>query len=246
MATCFRFITHLSDEEKAWAARISDGFGQMVCGFDMLRCDGGKKSQVIDVNGWSFVKGNDTYYGKRHPSLSPYSQVPTMSTLAHMCCCCRLSDKTAEILASLCLRVAASPERPLPAAEATVEEPTWLLKANVTVFRHADRTPKQKLKFNFPIGERWTQPFVTLLNGEREEIILRERTQLNLIATAVEEAKGLGADGEDLLVPNPNHHYVEESSSDEEDEDEAEDGPSLEDEDESVAEVARRVEAATI
>ncbi|KAI0774138.1 histidine phosphatase superfamily-domain-containing protein [Fomes fomentarius] len=165
-----RFITHLSDEEKAWAARISNGFGQMVCGFDMLRCDGGKRSQVIDVNGWSFVKGNDTYY-----------------------------DKTAEILASLCLRVAASPSRPLPAADAPVEEPTWLLKANVTVFRHADRTPKQKLKFNFPIGERWTQPFVTLLNGEREEIILRERTQLNLIATAVEEAKGLGADGEDLV-----------------------------------------------
>ena len=80
-----------------------------------------------------------------------------------------------------------------------MEEPTWLLKANVTVFRHADRTPKQKLKFNFPIGERWTQPFVTLLNGEREEIILRERGQLNRIATAVEEAKGLGADGEDLV-----------------------------------------------
>ncbi len=109
------------------------------------------------------------------------------------------TDKAAEILASLCVRVAASPERALPAAEATIEEPTWLLKANVTVFRHADRTPKQKLKFNFPIGERWTQPFVTLLNGEREEIILRERAQLNLIATAVEEAKGLGADGEDLV-----------------------------------------------
>ena len=68
----------------------------------------------------------------------------------------------------------------------------------MTVFRHADRTPKQKLKFNFPIGERWTQPFVRLLNGEKEEIILRERSQLNLIASAVEEAKGLGADGDDL------------------------------------------------
>ena len=41
-------------------------------------------------------------------------------------------------------------------------------------------------------------PFVTLLNGESEEIILREREQLNLIATAVEAARDLGADGEEL------------------------------------------------
>lgn len=107
-----------------------------------------------------------------------------------------LTDKAAEILAALCVRLSSSPDRP---AESTSKEaPTWLLKANVTVFRHADRTPKQKLKFNFPIGEVWTQPFVTLLNGEREEIILREKVQLSLIAKAVEEAKNLGADGEEL------------------------------------------------
>lgn len=109
------------------------------------------------------------------------------------------TDKAAEILAALCVRVSSSPDRPLPTSETTSHEaPTWLLKANVTVIRHADRTPKQKLKFNFPIGERWTQPFVTLLNGEREEIILREREQLISIAAAVEKAKELGADGEDL------------------------------------------------
>jgi inositol-hexakisphosphate/diphosphoinositol-pentakisphosphate 1-kinase len=42
------------------------------------------------------------------------------------------------------------------------------------------------------------QPFVTLLNGEKEEIILREREQLISIAAAVEKAKELGAGGEDL------------------------------------------------
>ncbi|KII94765.1 hypothetical protein PLICRDRAFT_660117 [Plicaturopsis crispa FD-325 SS-3] len=165
-----RFITHLSDEEKNWASKICEGFGQRVCGFDMLRCDNGKRSQVIDVNGWSFVKGNDSYY-----------------------------DKAAEILAELCVRLSSSPDRPLPIAEtASQEAPTWLLKANVTVLRHADRTPKQKLKFNFPIGETWTQPFVALLKGEKEEIILREKEQLSYIAAAVEESKELGASGEDL------------------------------------------------
>jgi inositol hexakisphosphate/diphosphoinositol-pentakisphosphate kinase len=109
------------------------------------------------------------------------------------------TDKAAEILAALCVRVSSAPDRPLPVAETPCHDsPTWLLKANVTVFRHADRTPKQKLKFNFPIGETWTQPFVMLLNGEREEIILREREQLISIATAVEKAKELGAGGEDL------------------------------------------------
>lgn len=68
----------------------------------------------------------------------------------------------------------------------------------MTVFRHADRTPKQKLKFNFPVAEIWTTPFVRLLNGEKEEIILREAQQLTLIAAAIDEAKALGASGEDL------------------------------------------------
>ncbi|KLO19760.1 hypothetical protein SCHPADRAFT_898339 [Schizopora paradoxa] len=167
-----RYITHLSDEERTWAAQICEGFGQKICGFDMLRCGNGRKSQIIDVNGWSFVKGNDQYY-----------------------------DKAAEILTQTCFDVRSSPERILLSASEPVtheEASTWLLKANVTVFRHADRTPKQKLKFNFPIDETWTRPFVRILNGEREEIILRESAQLSRIASAVEEAKGLGADGEDL------------------------------------------------
>ncbi|KAI9455533.1 histidine phosphatase superfamily-domain-containing protein [Boletus coccyginus] len=164
-----RFITRLSEQEKSYAAKICQAFGQNVCGFDMLRCRSRKTSQVIDVNGWSFVKGNELYY-----------------------------DKAAEILSSLCTRVSSSIDRPLPPADAVSQSTSWRLKANVTVFRHADDTPKQRLKFDFPIIDVWMQPFIRLLDGEKEEIILLEREQLNLVVKAVDEAKSLGADGDNL------------------------------------------------
>ncbi len=66
------------------------------------------------------------------------------------------------------------------------------------MFRHADRTPKQKLKFNFPVDAPWAQPFVKLLNDEKEEIILREKEQLQKIASAIKEAQELGAGPEEV------------------------------------------------
>ena len=49
-----------------------------------------------------------------------------------------------------------------------------------------------KSKFNFSVGEAWAAPFVSLLRGHREEIVLREPKQLNFILDAAAEAIELG------------------------------------------------------
>lgn len=55
-----RQITEVSREEVQAAAKISLGFGQAVCGFDIIR--NGGKSYVIDVNGWTSVKNQPSFY----------------------------------------------------------------------------------------------------------------------------------------------------------------------------------------
>lgn len=167
-----RYITKLTPEEIKMATAISTAFKQNICGFDLLRVGG--KSYVIDVNGWSFVKGNDFYY-----------------------------DKCADILSRFCNDKVV--RRPIGSSGTGVgsasprerERSAWNLKASVTVFRHGDRTPKQKLKRSFKPSDTWAAPLIALLQGRREEIILR--TQLDLVSTAASEALALpGANVEDL------------------------------------------------
>ncbi|GAA6006890.1 hypothetical protein JCM10207_009128 [Rhodosporidiobolus poonsookiae] len=163
-----RFICQLTDAEKKMARDISIAFKQNICGFDMLRAGG--KSYVIDVNGWSFVKGNDFYY-----------------------------DKCAEILTNFCLRKMPSLPKPVAPTPDKPREKSWTLKSTICVARHGDRTPKCKLKFKFKGKDAWTAPFLDLLQGRTTEIILRDPEQLQYVADAAEKASLVeGADQEQL------------------------------------------------
>jgi hypothetical protein len=109
-----RYIKVLNEKEQEIARKVCQVFGQTICGFDLL-CTGGK-SYVIDVNGWSFVKGNNEYY-----------------------------DKFAEIISEL-FKSEVRKRGPKLVRSPTFTESPWKLKAFMSVMRHADRTPKQKIK----------------------------------------------------------------------------------------------------
>ncbi|KAI9193097.1 histidine phosphatase superfamily-domain-containing protein [Polychytrium aggregatum] len=162
-----RYITPLSDEEKEIATKVAKAFGQRICGFDLLRANG--KSYVIDVNGWSFVKGNSDYY-----------------------------DKCASILRELFLTVTKTAgwtyNRQAVISRQASDSSRWKLKAFLSVLRHGDRTPKQKLKFSFK-----SKHFLDLLNGGEEEVALKKPEQLKIVGEACQMALKEGLDDQTSL-----------------------------------------------
>ncbi|OAA56931.1 actin cytoskeleton organization and biogenesis protein [Niveomyces insectorum RCEF 264] len=72
---------------------------------------------------------------------------------------------------------------------------SWKLKGVVSVVRHADRTPKQKYKFTFH-----TAPFIELLKGHQEEVLLIGEAALANVANAVDVAIRAGIEDRGKLL----------------------------------------------
>lgn len=93
--------------------------------------------------------------------------------------------------------MSAIPSTPIEPAEYVPPPATkaqWKLKGMVAVVRHADRTPKQKFKFTFH-----TKPFVDLLKGHREEVLLVGEAALKSVRDAVNVALQEGIEDQDKL-----------------------------------------------
>ena len=82
---------------------------------------------------------------------------------------------------SLALEIPISEQPDQPPAPAPKH--SWRLKGMVSVIRHADRTPKQKYKFTFH-----TDPFIALLKGHQEEVLLVGEAALGSVLQAVDMA----------------------------------------------------------
>ncbi|KAJ2878205.1 inositol hexakisphosphate and diphosphoinositol-pentakisphosphate kinase [Coemansia asiatica] len=149
-----RFVTQLSQDEREYAKRVSSAFGQRVCGFDILRTSNGS-SLVMDVNGWSFVKGNEQYAIDAARILDARFQ----EALRHRWVA-RFVD--ADSVGRL------------------TYENTWALKGVLSVCRHADRTPKQKIKRIVS-----APALIALLDPAESEVILRNRSDLDRALAAL-------------------------------------------------------------
>ncbi|KAJ2830841.1 inositol hexakisphosphate and diphosphoinositol-pentakisphosphate kinase [Coemansia sp. 'formosensis'] len=162
-----RFVTQLTREEREYAHLVSAAFGQRVCGFDLLRAAG--RSMVIDVNGWSFVKGNDRYYDDAASILDSRFQ----EAMRH--------------------RWFARFVDPDTVGRATYES-RWVLKGVFNVCRHSDRTPKQKIKLTLSAA-----PVMALLGGQRTEVVLRTLPELQRALNALWQVRDESQDGDEPM-----------------------------------------------
>lgn len=126
------------------------------------------------------------------PSLDKRAGVALGTTIP------REVDSTALLPPPVIPPTAPSSALPTPAIDQNAPMPaakhSWNLKGMVSVIRHADRTPKQKFKFTFH-----SQPFVDLLNGHHEEVVIKGEAALASVENAVKIAMEQGLEDMEKL-----------------------------------------------
>ena len=130
--------TILTQQEKEIARKITQVFGQNVCDFSILRTD--ETSYVCDVNGWSVAKGYPKYYNDCAQILYEmiFHHLHPPTPIAAPSQASRLLEDNDKMYES------GSAVEALDAADKASN--VFKLRLVAAVIRHADRTPKQKVK----------------------------------------------------------------------------------------------------
>lgn len=173
-----RYSVMLSYMEKLIAHKIVKAFSQTVCGFDILRTVCGK-SVVCDVNGFSFVKGNEKYYNdcaqiiKRLflKMLFRKNKIIPMPTFER--------SRNTVSFARNCRGKNELQKNSIRSGGGDIlrqEQQKDELSTVIVIMRHGVRKPKLKLKF-----ETQDSRILSLLSGNREETRLKSPEQLSLL-----------------------------------------------------------------
>ncbi|KAH6677907.1 histidine acid phosphatase, partial [Plectosphaerella plurivora] len=144
-----------------------------------------KQQRTEDARAQSSVKSESTIASAVH-SLATSPSLPPPPPIVENMPASAAPSVNASASASLMGDAAPEPE------EAPAPPPpkhSWKLKGIVSVIRHADRTPKQKYKFTFH-----TEPFIELLMGHQEEVLLIGESALASVIQAVDVATAQGVE----------------------------------------------------
>ena len=155
-----RYPVCLTGEEKEYARRISIEFKQGICGFDMLRSGG--RSYVCDVNGFSFVKTSTKYYEDCATQLKRI----IFKMMNH-------TDQIRRDISDTTSSKSNSKRAFRPDDNTQKHRNGWELRSVVGVFRHGDRTPKQKMKMKTK-----DPAFLKFFGSKRKEIKLKKPKEL--------------------------------------------------------------------
>lgn len=164
-----RYPVLLTPTEKQMAREVCIAFRQSVCGFDLLRCEG--RSYVCDVNGWSFVKNSYKYYDD------------AACVLRKMFLDAKAPHLSSTIPPVLPWKV----NEPVQPSEGLTRQGSGIigtfgqseeLRCVITIMRHGDRTPKQKVKLK--VTEEKLLNLMLKYNGgrPRAETKLKSAVQL--------------------------------------------------------------------
>lgn len=168
-----RYPIALSEFEKVFGALVVKAFSQYFCGFDVLRTKGG--SVICDVNGWSFVKGNQRYYDDAALLLQRFFldkinvKFPIIPAVA-------ADVSTAQELSNTYYEHGEHEEDQLDQSS---------LRSVIVIMRHGDRRPKEKLKFKTTHADMLN--YFTSKPGGAAEVLVKHPEDMERLAATVKK-----------------------------------------------------------
>ncbi|CAM9169864.1 unnamed protein product [Choristocarpus tenellus] len=200
-----RYPVILSQEEIDYARKITLAFQQCVCGFDILRVHG--RSFVCDVNGWSFVKNNRKYIEDCAQLLQEFIQAalkpgqnmvksPAVLPVPHG----NETPYNRNLMdMQLGSRINSVPMTSSNGNQRFTNQGKHLeeLRCVITIARHGDRTPKQKMKMKTSF-QHYLDFYDKYSPGHRQDLKIKGKMELKqFLATTVDLIESLGPDEKD-------------------------------------------------